>query len=148
MDSSLSLIFNTLLDGLVDLFDVIFFCGVFVEVRWIVDLWSYYSWMLIESSPNFILHNCYSFVFLSDLTVWFGQLDWFILQWERFYVMGSVLQCSIPVKERDMKHICIISIKDKTMVFIHIGWVYFVYIMSSCLTCYSVLYELDTLDAC
>ena len=23
-----------------------------------------------------IMHNCYSFVFLSDLSVWFGQLDY------------------------------------------------------------------------
>ena len=62
--------------------------------------------------------------------------------------MGSIFCCSIPVIERDMTRICIIAIKDKKMGFIHINWVYFVYIMSSHLRRYSVLYELDTLDAC
>ena len=42
---------------------------------------------------------------------------------------------------------CIIAIKGKTMGFIHIDWIYFVYIMSSCLRRYSILYELNTLDA-
>ena len=84
------------------------------------------------------MHDCYSFVFLSDLSIWFGQLDWFILQWERCFVMGSILRCSILVTEGDMTHICIVAIKDKTTGFIHIDWVYFVYIMSSCLRHYSI----------
>ena len=54
---------------------------------------------------------------------------------------------SIPVPERDMRCICIVAIKDKKMGFIHIDWVYFVYIMSSFLRRYSVLDELNTLDA-
>ena len=62
--------------------------------------------------------------------------------------MGSVLRCSIPVTERDMTCICIIAIKSKMMGFIHIDWIYFVYIMSSCLRRYSVFRELNTLDAC
>ena len=62
--------------------------------------------------------------------------------------MGSILRCYIPVKEGDMTRTCIVAIKDKKMGFIHINWVYFVYIMSSCLRRYSVLYELNTLDAC
>ena len=33
------------------------------------------------------------------------------------------------------------------MGFIHIGWIYFIYIMSSCLTHYSFFHELNTLDA-
>ena len=53
----------------------------------------------------------------------------------------------IPVTEGDKTHICVVAIKDKKMGFIH-AWVYFVYIMSSCLRRYSVLYELNTLDAC
>ena len=60
---------------------------------------------------------------------------------------GSILRCSIPVTERDMSRICIVVIKDKTMRFIHIDWIYFVYIISSYLRRYSVLYELNTLDA-
>jgi hypothetical protein len=43
---------------------------------------------------------------------------------------------------------CIIAIKGKMMGFIHIAWIYFVYIMSSCLRCYSVSRELNALDAC
>ena len=62
--------------------------------------------------------------------------------------MGSILRCSIPATEGGMTRISIISIKDKMMGFIHIDWIYFVYIMSSCLRRYSVLYELNTLDSC
>jgi hypothetical protein len=62
--------------------------------------------------------------------------------------MGLILRCSIPVTERDMPRICIVAIKDKKMGFILIDWVYFVYIMSSCLRHYSVFHELNTLDAC
>ena len=54
----------------------------------------------------------------------------------------------ILVTERDKTRICIVSIKGKTIGFIHINWVYFVSIMSFCLRRYSVLYELNTLDAC
>ena len=53
-----------------------------------------------------------------------------------------------PGDRRGMKHICIVATKVKKMGFIHIAWVYFVYIMSSCLRRYSVLCELNTLDAC
>ena len=73
------------------------FCGVFVEIRWIVGLWSDYLWILFEHSLNSFMHDLYSFVFLSDLLVWFGQLDWFFLQWERCFVMGSILRCPHPV---------------------------------------------------
>ena len=48
----------------------------------------------------------------------------------------------IPVTEGDKTHICIVAIKDKRMGFIHIAWVYFVYIMSSCLRHYSVFINL------
>ena len=54
----------------------------------------------------------------------------------------------ILVTEMDKTRICIVAIKDKTMGFIHTDWIYFVYIMSSCLRRYSILYELNTLDAC
>ena len=54
----------------------------------------------------------------------------------------------IPVIEGDKTHICIVSVKGITKGFIHIGWIYFVYIMSSCLRRYSASYELNTLDAC
>ena len=53
----------------------------------------------------------------------------------------------IPTTEGDKTRICIVAIKGKMMGFIHIARLYFVYIMSSCLRRYSVLYELNTLDA-
>ena len=141
MASSLSLIFNTMFSSIsLEFYSIIFFCGVFVGIRRIVGLWSDYSWEIFESSLNSFMHDCYRFVFLSDLSVWFGKLDLFILQWERCFVMGSILRCSIPVTERDMTRICIVAIKDKKTGFNHVAWVYIVYIMSSCLRRYSVLY--------
>ena len=47
-----------------------------------------------------------------------------------------------------MTRICIVVIKDKNMGFTHIDRVYFVYGVSSFLRRYSVLCELNTLDAC
>ena len=38
--------------------------------------------------------------------------------------MGSILQCSIQVIERDMTCICIVAIKDKKMGFVHIDCIY------------------------
>ena len=52
-----------------------------------------------------------------------------------------------PSDTRGMTRVCIVAIKDKKMGFIHVC-VYFVYIISSCLRHYSVLYEPNTLDAC
>ena len=43
---------------------------------------------------------------------------------------------------------CIIAINGKMLGFIHIDWIYFVYIMSSCLRRYSISCKLNTLDAC
>ena len=146
MASSLSLSlsdlqYHVLLDVLGVLSDVIFFCGVFVGIQWIVGLWSDYSWEIFESSLNSFMHDCYSFVFLSDLTVWFGQLDWFILQWERCFV-SSILRCSIPVTKGDMIRICIVAIKDKKMGFLPYWLDLSLYTMSSCLRRYSVLVNL------
>ena len=50
------------------------------------------------------MHGYYTFVFLSDLSVWSGQQDWFILQWERCFVMGSILWCSILVTTLSIYH--------------------------------------------
>ena len=44
----------------------------------------------------------------------------------------------IPVTEGDKTRICIVAIKGKMMDFIHSDWIYFVYIMSSCLRRYFV----------
>ena len=52
--------YHVLLDFLRLLSDVIFFCGVFVGIRWIVRLWLDYSWILIEFSPNSFMHDLYT----------------------------------------------------------------------------------------
>ena len=65
--------------------------------------------------------------------------------------MGSILRCSFPVTEGAARHACVVAIKGSKMGFIHeeitCGF-YFVYIMSSFLRHYSVLYGLNTIDAC
>ena len=53
---------------------------------------------------------------------------------------GFNLAVLYPSDVEDKTCICIICIKGKMMGFIHIDWIYFVYIMSSCLRHYSVLY--------
>ena len=120
----------------------------FVGIRWIVSLRSDYPWILFEFSSNSFMHDCYSFVFLlrSIDLVWPTRL--IILQWEEVLCNGFNLSVIyILVTERDKTRICIVSIKDKKMGFIH-AWVYFVYIMSSWLRRYSILYELNNLDTC
>ena len=49
--------YKVLLDVLGDLFDVIFFCGVFIEIRRIVDSWLYYLWILLESCLNSFMQD-------------------------------------------------------------------------------------------
>ena len=73
-----------------------------------MGLWLDYSLKVTESSMNSFMHDCYSFVFLSDLSVRFGQLDWFILQWERCFVMGSILQCSISQWQKGTRHVFVL----------------------------------------
>ena len=88
------------------------------------------------------MHDCYRFVFLSDLSlVWLTRLI--------YLAMGEVLCDGFNLvalyrsdKVGDKTRICIVSIKGKTAGFIHIGWIYFVYIMSSCLRHYSVFINL------
>ena len=38
--------------------------------------------------------------------------------------MGSILQCLFLVIEGDMTRICIVTIKDKKVGFVHIDWIY------------------------
>ena len=87
-----------------------------------------------------------SFVFLSDLLIWFGQLDRFFLQWERCILMGSILRCSILVTERGMTCICIVSIKDKRWgFFILIGSISLHHVIFLKALLYFIL---STLEAC
>ena len=62
--------------------------------------------------------------------------------------MGLILRCPHPVTEGVARHACIVAIKDKKMGFSSYCMSLSLYIMSSCLSRYSVLYELNTLDAC
>ena len=149
MASSLyDLQYHVLLDVLGVLSDVIFFYSVFVVIRWIVGLWYEYTWEVIEYFMSFIMHDCYRFVHLSDLSIQFGQLDWFIFSGRGALWWVESCGLYIQVPEGDKTHICIVAIKGKTMWFIHVDWVYFVCIMSSCLRRYSIIYELNTLDSC
>ena len=89
--------YHVLLDVLGDLFDVIFFCDVFAEIRWIMDLWSSLSMNIIWISSEFLYAWFDIFVILFELSVWFGQLHWFFLQWEKCLALGSILRCPFPV---------------------------------------------------
>ena len=60
------------------------------------------------------------------------------------YWMTFLLENNNPIPRSQ----AVVSIKGKTAGFIYIDWVYFVYIMSSCLRCYSIFHELNTIDAC
>ena len=56
-----------------------------------------------------------------------------------------LLQINMAQNRSCKAHICIATIKGKTMGLEHINRACFVYIMSSCLNHYSVCYELNTL---
>ena len=67
--------------------------------------------------------------------------------------MGEVLSFGFnlavldPSDKKGNDTYCIVAIEDKKMWFISYYMSLSLYIMSSCLMCYSVLYELNTLDA-
>ena len=63
------------------------------------------------------------------------------LWWVRSYGARSQWQ-------KGIRHVCIVAIEDKKMEFISYCMSLSLYIMSSFLMRYSVLYELNTLDAC
>ena len=115
--------YKVLLDALGDLFDLILFCGVFVEIRWIVDLWT-------RLSMNIIL-------FFSELLyAWFDSKSlWIIgLVWPTrliFLAMGEVLSfgfnlvVSFPSDSRGSKaRIVLLPSRIKRWVLYHIAWVY------------------------
>ena len=65
-----------------------------------------------ESLLNFIMHDFYSFVFLSDLSLWFGQRYWFIfsgrgaLWWFNLAVLYVTceMRWDFPEEERMMQY--------------------------------------------
>ena len=121
MASSLSLFdsqYHVLLDVVGDLFNVIFFCGVFAEIRWIVDLWTRLSMNIIWFFSEFLYAWFDIFASLFELSVWFRLLDWSFLQWEKCLALGSILRCPFPVTVGQQGTYCIIAIEDKKMGFI------------------------------
>src|SRR3990170_5409964 len=105
-----------------------------------MSLLSDYLWILFESSLNSFMHDYYTFVFLSDLLIWFGQLDCSFLQWERCFVMGSILRCPHPVTVGVARHVFVfLPLRIKIWFFLPYCLDLSLYIMSSCLRRYSVL---------
>ena len=86
-----------------------------------------------------------AFYFFSKTLVWFGQLDWFFLQWEE--VLCDVFDLAVlnlSDRRRSDTHVSLL-LRIKRWVY---TWIDLVYIMSSFLLHYPVLHELNTLDAC
>ena len=144
MASSLSLWISiqVLLDSLGDLFDVIFFCGVFVEIRWIVGLWSSLSmnniWFFYGFFYVWLVYLCKSLRIIS--LVWPTRLI--------FLAMGEVLTFGFnlavldPSDRKGTYTYCIGAIEDKNMGFTSYCMSLSLYIMSSCLRRYYVLMNL------
>ena len=91
-----------------------------------------YDWLSLQVSSNYQL-------------VWPTRLI--------FLAMGEVLSFGFnlalldPSDRKGNNTYCIVAIEDKNMGFISYCLSLSLYIMSSCLMSYSVLYELNTLDA-
>jgi hypothetical protein len=68
-----------------------FMISLSMNIIWIFSEF-FYAWFII-------------FVFLFELSVWFGQLDWFFLRWERCFALGSILWCPHPVTVGAARHI-------------------------------------------
>ena len=88
-----------------DLFDVTLLCGVFVEIRWIVGLWSSLSMRNIWISSGFFC------VWLSYLckSLWIISLVWptrlIFLAMEKCLALGSILRCPFPVTVGAARHV-------------------------------------------
>ena len=100
------------------------FCGVFVEIQWIVGLWSRVSMNNIWISSEFFYVWLVIFASLFELSVWFGLPDWSFLQWEKCLALGSILWCSILVTERETTRIVLLPSRIKRWGLYHIAWVY------------------------
>ena len=124
-----------------DLFDVISFCGVFVEIRWIVSLWSDLSmdinWIFSVFFYVWLSYLCKSLWIISF--VWSTRLIFLAMGRGTFWRVRSYSARSQWHKGK--RHVCIVAIKDKMMEYIP-TWIDLVYIMSSCLRRYSVLMNL------
>ena len=134
--------YKVLLNFLGDLFDVIFFCGVFVKIRWIVTLWSRLSmkniWFSFEFFYVWLVYLCKSLRII-NLVCPIRLI---------FLAMGGVLSFGFnlvlldPSDRKGTDTYCIVAIEDKKMGFISYCLSLSLYIMSSCLMRYSVLMNL------
>ena len=126
-------------------------------------MWSIFAVCLLGSDELWvydqIIHEYYlSFlwtflclIIIALYSLWSTDLVWptrlIFLAMGEVLCNGFDLAALNPSEKKGHDTYCIVAIKDKKMGFIH-TWVYLVYIMSSCLRRYSVLYELNALDAC
>ena len=88
------------------------------------------------------------FVFLFELSVWFGQLDWLLLQWERCLALGSILRDFTQWQSRGSEtriELLPSRIKDGVYITLHEFIPLHHVIFLKALLC---SYELNTLDAC
>ena len=81
------------------------FCGMFADIRWIVGLWSSLSMNIIWISSEFLYAWFDIFASLFELLIWFGQLDWFFLEWGKCLALGSILRCPFPVTVGASRHV-------------------------------------------
>ena len=93
----------------------------------------FYVWLVIFAS-------------LFELSIWYAQLDWFFLEWNKCLALGLILRCSILVKEGEPTRIVLLPSRITRWGFHHIAWVYPLHhaILLNVLLC---SYELNTLDA-
>ena len=80
-------------------------CGVFVEIWWIVGLWSSLSMRNIWISSEFFYVWFVIFGSLFELSVWFGLLDWSFFPWEKCLALGSILRCPFPMTAGAARHV-------------------------------------------
>ena len=126
------------------------FCGVFVGIWWTLSLWSdlcFYPWKLFESFDLLYAWALIASYFFSDIWVLFGQLDLFILQWEKVLCSGFDLTVLDPsdIRGNDM-YVSLLLRITRWGLFLHKQ-----ILCTSCHRSYCVtpfLHELNTLDAC
>ena len=120
----------------------------FVEIRWIVGLWSRLSMNNIWIFSEFFYVWLVIFASLFELSVWFGLLDWSFLQWEKCLALGSILRCPFPVTVGAARHVlycCHWGEQDGVYIILHEFIPLHHVILLKALLC---SYELNTLDAC
>ena len=81
---------------------------------------SIYEQYLILLS-NLFMHDLNIFASLFELSVWFGQLDWFFLAMREVLSFGFNLAVLNPSDRKGNGTYCIVAIEDKKMGLYHIA---------------------------